>query len=194
MLVRLNDATPPSAPILTNPVFIAAANAVSLSWAPSADNIQVDHYQILRNGIPHRGDRLDRLHRRDTGRSTSQLSYVVRAIDTNGNTPNRRPATITTPGLDSRPRLRYLRSRAFGTTVTLRWTAATDNVGVVGYDVLRDGKVIASQTAAVRSFTDRDVPVGPHAWIVRARDDAKSARRLRPAVCSRSRSRRPAPS
>ena len=51
-VVRLNDTAPPSQPILADPAFISSSKAVKLSWVPSTDNIQVDHYQILRNGIP----------------------------------------------------------------------------------------------------------------------------------------------
>ena len=47
-----------------------------------------------------------------------------------------------------------------GTTVTVRWSPAADNVGVVGYDVLRDDKVKGTMTAAVRVFTDLNVPPG----------------------------------
>ena len=61
-----------------------------------------------------------------------------------------------------------------GTTVTLRWTAATDNVGVVGYDVLRDGKVIArADRRRCARYKDLNVPPGMHTWRVRSRyDDA----------------------
>ncbi len=51
-LVRLNDTTPPSAPIVATPAFDPAARTVSLQWVASTDNIQVDHYEILRNGVP----------------------------------------------------------------------------------------------------------------------------------------------
>lgn len=37
-------------------------------------------------------------------------------------------------------------------TVTLGWTAATDNVGVVGYRILQSGVVIANLTAAERTY------------------------------------------
>ena len=59
--------------------------------------------------------------------------------------------------------------------MTLSWNPAVDNVGVVGYDVLRDGKIVGSMTAAMRTFKDRNVPVGRHTWVVRARDDAGNA-------------------
>jgi hypothetical protein len=60
-----------------------------------------------------------------------------------------------------------------GTTVTLRWPPARDNVGVVGYDVFRDNKLRASMTGAERTYRDIDVPPGVHTWTVRSRDDAQ---------------------
>jgi hypothetical protein len=173
-LVRLNDATAPSAPILANPAFISASKAVTLSWVPSADNIQVDHYQIFRDGIPLAVTDASVFTDATPGEHVHR-TYVVRAIDTNGNTAESDPKSVDTPDWTP-PTAPVPQVTAFGRTVTLRWTPAADNVGVVGYDVLRDGKVIASQTAGLRTYPDRDVPVGPHAWIVRARDDAKNAR------------------
>lgn len=48
--------------------------------------------------------------------------------------------------------------------------AATDNVGVVAYDVYRDGTYLFSVPAGVTSWTDAGVPGGTHTWTVRARD------------------------
>ncbi|UOZ10887.1 discoidin domain-containing protein [Amycolatopsis sp. WQ 127309] len=57
------------------------------------------------------------------------------------------------------------------TSVGLTWTAATDNVGVAGYDVLRDGQVVA--TSATPSYTDTGLaPDTGYTYTVRARDAA----------------------
>ncbi len=172
-LVRLNDTTPPSKPIVASPSFIASSRAITLSWIPSTDNIQVDHYQILRNGVP--------LGVTDTAVFTdpspgqhAALSYVVRAVDTNGNETDSDPVKITTPDWTP-PTAPVPTVTALGRTVTLSWNPAVDNVGVVGYDVLRDGKIVGSMTAAIRTSKDRNVPVGRHTWVVRARDDAGNA-------------------
>ena len=58
-----------------------------------------------------------------------------------------------------------------GTTVTLTWNAAADNIGVVGYDVLRDDKPVASMTGAVHKYIDRNVKPGSYTYVVRARDE-----------------------
>lgn len=57
--------------------------------------------------------------------------------------------------------------------VDLRWTAATDNLGVVGYDITRNGVLLASTTTALTSFSDRTpAPATTYTYEVRSRDAA----------------------
>jgi len=62
---------------------------VALTWAAATDNIQVESYEILRTASRSR----DRLHGYvDVAPiEHAELSYVVRAVDTNGNSPIRNP-------------------------------------------------------------------------------------------------------
>jgi hypothetical protein len=169
-LVRLNDTAPPSMPILAGPAFDPISHVVRLAWIAATDNIQVDHYTILRNGVP--------IGATDAAVFTDPLpgehadrTYVVRAVDTNGNTTDSAAATITTP--DWTPPTAPVPTIAVqGATATLSWKPAADNVGVVAYDVLRDEKQIATMTSAVRTFRDVGVPPATHTWKVVARDDA----------------------
>ncbi len=56
-------------------------------------------------------------------------------------------------------------------SASLAWNAATDNVGVTGYDVLRDGVVVGSATGT--TFTDNGLaPSTGYDYLVRARDAA----------------------
>lgn len=56
--------------------------------------------------------------------------------------------------------------------VDLSWAAATDNVGVTGYELLRDGVVLAG-VGAVTAFSDTSVvPATGYSYQVRARDQA----------------------
>ncbi|WP_433221016.1 DUF4832 domain-containing protein [Dactylosporangium sp. CS-047395] len=57
-----------------------------------------------------------------------------------------------------------------GQSVPLTWTGATDNVGVTGYRLYRDGALVASPTGT--SYTDTNVPYGTHSYTVTARDAA----------------------
>src|SRR5205814_42362 len=56
-------------------------------------------------------------------------------------------------------------------SVALAWDASTDDVGVTGYDVVRDGTVIGS--VAGTSYTDGTVaPSTTYSYAVRAKDAA----------------------
>ena len=112
---------------------------MSLSWVPSSDNIQIDHYQILRNGVPLGATDATTFTDTDTARlQATSPSYVVRAVDTNGNISDSDAKTVEGSRLDAAHAAGPDAPKANGTTVTLTWPAAADNVGVVGYDVLRD--------------------------------------------------------
>ncbi|WP_432127215.1 cellulase family glycosylhydrolase [Streptomyces sp. bgisy082] len=57
------------------------------------------------------------------------------------------------------------------TSVSLSWTASTDNVGVTGYDVYRGGTRVG--TSATTSYTDTGLTANTaHTYTVRARDAA----------------------
>ncbi|MFJ9901711.1 glycosyl hydrolase family 18 protein [Streptomyces sp. NPDC101152] len=57
------------------------------------------------------------------------------------------------------------------TSVKLSWSAATDDKGVKNYDVLRDGKVVATVTTT--SYTDTGLTAGSdYSYTVQARDTA----------------------
>ena len=57
------------------------------------------------------------------------------------------------------------------TSAALMWSAATDNVGVAGYDILRDGTAVATSTTP--SYTDNGLtPDTSYSYAVRARDAA----------------------
>lgn len=57
-------------------------------------------------------------------------------------------------------------------SIGLAWTAATDNVGVTGYDLYRDGTLLAS-LGAVTAYLDATVaPATTYSYVVVARDQA----------------------
>ena len=55
-------------------------------------------------------------------------------------------------------------------TVTLTWTAATDNVGVTSYGVYRDGVAIFNVDGATLTYNDVNVPAGTYLYQVDAAD------------------------
>ncbi|HYY09522.1 MAG TPA: choice-of-anchor D domain-containing protein, partial [Kineosporiaceae bacterium] len=82
------------------------------------------------------------------------------------------PGSETTPPSD----VTGLSGSASNSTVTLNWSAATDNVGVTDYGIYRDGVAIATvqnadgSTNPPTTFTDQNVVAGQHTYTVDAGD------------------------
>ena len=100
-------------------------------------------------------------------------SYTVSAVDAVGSSAASSTASATTqtaPDTQPPSAPSNLAAANVGTsTVTLAWTASTDNAGVSGYDILRAGSVIGSSnttSATVSNLT----PGTTYSFSVRARD------------------------
>jgi chitodextrinase len=157
---RTLDVTPPTPP--ATPAAVATAETrIELDWGESSDDAGVKEYRVLR------GDavvaKTDGRTARDTGlRAGTEYCYRILAVDAAGNvsapagpvcarTPDRTPPTQ--PGAVTVKPLGEDR-------LEVRWTEATDNVGVAGYEVRRTGEVRARETslvvveAGLRPFTE----------------------------------------
>ena len=134
------DTQPPAAPHGFTQI-ATTANAVVLGWSPSSDNVGVVEYAVYRN--------LQRVVTTAEPNATlgglacgSTYSYLVDAADAAGNrslqanvyvrTADCNIVTDTTP--PTTPTGLAPTSIA-PTALALSWNAATDNVGVTGYDV-----------------------------------------------------------
>jgi hypothetical protein len=57
------------------------------------------------------------------------------------------------------------------TTAQLSWSAATDNVGIAGYDILRDGRLLSQVPATVLTYMNSGLTAGAsYSFSVRAYD------------------------
>jgi cellulose 1,4-beta-cellobiosidase len=101
-----------------------------------------------------------------------QFSMLVRnahpAVPTDGG-GNPDPSDTTAPTAPT-----GLRATAkTASSVSLAWTAATDNVGVTGYDVYRDGTKVSASPVTGTTFTDTGLSAATaYSYTVRARDAA----------------------
>ena len=160
------------------------AASVSLAWSPSTDAVGVDGYRVTLNGTPAA---------EVTGPSTtvSELtcgtaySVGVRAFDAAGNEsqeakldastsacpaqspPPPPPADTTSPSAPSG----LLASNVTQGGLDLTWNSSSDDVGVTGYDVYRNGTRIA--TVASTSSSQAGLTCGTsYAFAIVARDAA----------------------
>jgi len=149
----------------------ASSTSVQLSWTAATDNVGVAGYRVYRGGVQI--GTTTALSYLDTGlQPQTTYGYEVRAYDAAGNVGPAASASAITPAADNvAPSVPTgLQATALkGRKVRLSWNASADNVGVVGYDVFRNGAQIAAPTGT--SYTHRP-PKGTFTYQVRARDAA----------------------
>ncbi len=182
----VSDQTPPSVP--TNVVGTAGTNQVSLTWTASTDNVGVTGYKVYRGGQlvgSPAGPSFT-----DTGLANgTQYAYTVAAVDAKGNT------SATSSPVNVTPRDTLAPSIPGGITltknnqqhsITVAWTASTDNVGVVRYRVHRKTNsgayVLVSQPTGT-SYSDLDLANGKtYTYAIEAVDAAGNVSAQAPAV------------
>ncbi|MDQ1631609.1 MAG: large repetitive protein [Frankiaceae bacterium] len=170
------DTAPPTAPRSVTASLVGTA--VHLAWNASQDNLGVRYYGIYRDG----------LLLRQVGASTTAFDvtnafggshvYSVDAVDASGNRSAATPAAALTIPDKNAPSSPTLSATVVSADVDLSWTAASDDVGVAGYRLYRDGAEIANFSASASSFRDVNVVPGNHSYTVDAVDAAgnRSAR------------------
>jgi chitodextrinase len=152
------DTTPPTAP----PGLTATATGyttASLSWGASTDNVGVTSYTIRRNGTAVATVPGTTTSYGDTGLTPgTTYTYQVTASDAAGNVSqpsNTASATTVADTTAPTPPGNLTTTSVTSSQAGLSWTASTDNVGVAGYQVLRNGSIIA--TVSGTSYTDTTV-------------------------------------
>jgi chitodextrinase len=137
---RPTDTTPPSAPGTPTMSSIAATSAIA-SWTASSDNVGVSGYEYSMNGGSTWTGVGNVLTVNLTGLSAGvSYTFSVRAFDAAGNRSAQSSVTFSTvdnvpPSAPGTPSVASLGA----TTATLNWSAATDNVGVTGYEYSING-------------------------------------------------------
>ncbi len=184
------DAQPPTAPgnlRLTSP---ARPYAMDIAWDASTDNVGVASYKIYNGGnvIKEVGGNILATTLINLTPNTRYVLTVL-AQDAAGNaSPTSNNLDVTTPPSDDvqPPTVPGgLRSTSIQpTSVSLAWNASTDNIGVLGYRVFRNGTQIADVPDLVA--TDSGLtPDTTYSYTVLAYDANANASAQSPAVAVR---------
>ena len=150
-----SDQSPPSVPV---DVLANAQSPVSVrvTWTASTDDMGVAGYKIYRNSSQVGTATITNYT--DTGLSPSTTySYTVSAYDSVGNSSAQSspPATATTMPPDTQAPSVPMDVQAAvqsATTILVSWTASTDDVGVAGYRIYRNGS--QAGISATTSYID----------------------------------------
>ncbi len=173
------DTQPPSEPA---PVAATVLGPTSLriTWGDSVDDRGVVKYRVYRDGAEEAiatvtpGESF-----RDAGLTpATEYSYTVRAVDAAGNVSEPGgPAGATTSSLQdtaapSAPTA-VVATATSPTSVEVTWQPASDNVGVAGYRVFRNGAPFPAATLEETTFADAFLSPGTsYSYVIRAFDAA----------------------
>ena len=179
------DAEAPTAPSgLT--ATAKTATSITLGWTASTDNVGVKAYDVYL-GTTRVGTSATTSYTVTGLTGGTSYAFTVRARDAAGNaSPPSAPVTASTqssgpdpgpsPGVDSQAPSAPtgLAATAWtATSVTLGWSASTDNVGVAGYDIYRGDQLVTSVPSTSTSYTVTGLTASTtYAFTVKARDAA----------------------
>jgi chitodextrinase len=153
------DEDPPSAP--TNVTVDERIGAVSLSWTAATDGVGVTKYNIHRSTTsgftPSAANKVGQSTDTtflDNGLPSGTYYYRVTAEDAAGNVGPASAEAAATARPDTAPPSKPagLTATAGARSASLSWAAASDDVGVAGYRVFRDGTPVG--TTASPAYTD----------------------------------------
>ncbi len=167
------DVSQPTAPTGLTAVPVPDGT-IDVAWAASTDNVGVTGYRVLRNGVE--------VATTDAGTTAINLDLgggghfvQVQAFDAAGNESYRSaPVYVEAAGADlSAPSAPtgVTATALIGGTIDVSWVASTDNVGVTGYRLLRNGLEVAL-TDGVTTAMNVDLGMGRHYIQVQAFDAA----------------------
>lgn len=144
--------------------------SVALSWAPSSDNIGVTGYRITRNDNVVFDSSAPNFT--DTAlKPITTYRYEVQAYDANFNLSY--AATLLIDRVPPSAPTNPIYSNDTGTTLLLKWTTSTDDIGVIGYTIYQDDKSDAIGSSDSTSFTVTHLtPVTTHSFHLEAYDAA----------------------
>jgi hypothetical protein len=176
-VTTLADTTAPSAP--TNPQITTQATSATLTWTASTDDVTVGGYDIFQsNGTTKISTTTNNTYTVTGLTPGTPYVFKVQAFDTASPTPNRSAqvsfsgTTISDTQAPSKPGLNNTPAKT-NTTVTLSWTASTDNIAVTRYDIL-DGTTVVGTTTGLSNTVTNLTPGSTHSFTVKAYDAAQN--------------------
>ena len=187
-------------------IVLTGPRSVRVTWQHAYDGNAALKYQVFRNGAPLKYV-TEKSFNDDGLEAGKTYRYTVRALLSDGEVSSMSPyaqisiptptkvETGTAPSEDSSQDTTSL--KALDTTrptapsgltarladtgaVELRWSASSDNVGVVGYRIFRDGSALGTSKNPV--FRDESAKQGTHVYTVAAFDASKNVSPMGPKV------------
>ena len=169
------DTQAPTAPTNLNASNVTATS-LTLNWTAATDNVSVAGYDVYQNSVKINTSLITTTRLNVTGLSqATTYSFVVKAVDGSGNT-SAASSTLNVTTADAQAPTAptgLTSSNLTSTSLTLNWTASTDNVGVAGYDVYRNSVKINTSIVTTTTYNVTGLtPSTAYSFFVQARDAA----------------------
>ena len=127
-------------------------SSIQLSWSASTDNVDVTGYELSRNGSVVATVTSLSYTDNDLSPATS-YTYAIRALDGSGNVSAAVQITTSTLADTGSPTVPTALAATPGlVSITLSWDASSDDLGVTGYAIERNGTLVA--TVPGTGYTD----------------------------------------
>lgn len=159
-----------------------SSSSISISWAPSQDDVGVVGYNVYRDNAYH-ATVFDTVYTDEALPDAESVSYSIVAFDRVPNfTPQGEAVRVDIPIGDTGeedlepPTVPESLSlvEASADFVSIEWASSVDNISVSGYNVYRNGDYLAT-VRGTTSFTDAEPPVGNTvSYAIVAFDDASN--------------------
>jgi len=167
------DVTAPTAPVLS--VTGWTSSSISLSWSAAADNVGVAGYDLYKDGqfiIALSG--YTRTYKVAGLDGNTTHAFHIKAKDAAGNLSE--PSSVVKAYTDATPPTTPEALTVTGWTrasITLSWTAATDNIQVSGYDIYRFGTLVGTVSGSTTTYVVPGLSSNTsYSFTVRAKDAA----------------------
>ena len=152
------------------------ATGLTLNWTASTDNVAVTGYDVYQNNVKINASPVTTLSYPITGLTQgTAYMYYVKAFDAAGNfSANSNTLNVTTTDTQAPTAPSNLASSNLASTsVTLNWTASTDNLAVSGYDIYRNGVKINTAIITTLTYAATGLSASTsYSFYVQARDAA----------------------
>jgi chitodextrinase len=150
-----------------------------LSWTASTDNVGVTGYRIYRNGA-FVGSAATTAYADTSVQPATGYSYYAIAYDAAGNSSAASTAVTATtpPAPDTAPPSApsgLVAAAPSSTEVDLSWAASSDNVGVAGYRIYRNGALVGNSATTAYPDTSGVQPATSYSYYVVAYDAAANS-------------------
>ena len=159
------DNIQPNIPMALRALGITSSE-ISISWNASTDNVGVVGYRIYKNGSSTHFASTATLSLVDSGLNAGQsYQYRVTAIDEEANESGLSSSliinTLPEPDISAPTIPSNVRSTdVTSSEISISWNAASDNVGVVGYRIYKNGSLTHFASTATLSLVDSGLNAG----------------------------------